>query len=131
MQISKSLHITVWGLQLLVAYILFQAGFTKLQASSQDVQLFTTLGMEPQGRIIIGLLECLAATGLLMPFSAALSAFLGIGILSGALIAHVTYIGSQGITWWGLAYLCCISIVWIRRQQLPFSPTRFQKKSYL
>jgi uncharacterized membrane protein YphA (DoxX/SURF4 family) len=131
MQISKSLHIIVWGLQLLVAYILFQAGFSKLQASPQDVQLFTTLGMESQGRLIIGFLECLAATGLLMPFSAALSAFLGIGILSGAFIAHLTYIGWEGITWWIVAYLSCLCIVLIRRQQLPFSPTRFQKKSYI
>ena len=131
MQASKPLVLFTWCLQLGVAYILINAGISKLQSSPQDVALFTLLQMEPQGRLMIGFLECLAAAGLLLPMSAALSAFLATGILTGALIAHISKIGMEGIEFWAIAFVGSVLIAWLRRQQLPFSSSKFQGKSYL
>src|SRR5690349_14913483 len=54
-----------WTLQLLVAGILFQTLFFKFTGAAESVHIFTKLGIEPQGRIISGLMELLAVILLL------------------------------------------------------------------
>ena len=126
MQLSKLNLLVSWPLQLVLAYILIQAGLEKVQGDQVAIDLFTSLNMEPDGRMIIGVLECLAAVGLIIPGSNAWAAFLSTGILLGALIAHISKIGFEGISYWAIAFVCSVIIVWIRRHQLPFSATRMK-----
>jgi putative oxidoreductase len=69
------------------------AAFSKLNSGPQDIELFTTLGMEPTGRIIIGLIELMAAVFLIIPAFSAVGALLAVGVMFGAVIAHLTVIG--------------------------------------
>jgi uncharacterized membrane protein YphA (DoxX/SURF4 family) len=58
--------------------------------------IFENLGMEPGGRYLIAILELAAALLLLIPFSAPWGAILAWGVMSGALIAHLTKLGLAG-----------------------------------
>ena len=118
-----------WICQCVACYMLVQAGLGKLSGSETDIYVFTTLGMEPFGRYLIGILEILAGLGLLHPLSAALSAFLGTGILTGALLAHSTRLGWEGSTFFFITYSSLLLAVWMRRHELPFSGDRFASAS--
>lgn len=85
-----------WLLRLVAAAILLQAASSKFTGQEDVVTLFTRLGMEPAGRILIGTLEALAAVMILVPYSIAYGALLGIGVMTGALIGHFTELGVTG-----------------------------------
>ena len=121
---NKLKLILTWLCQIGVAYILALAGLGKLQGSTQDIQLFAELGMEPNGRIIIGICELVAAMGLLHPLSAAYAALLGSGVLTGAGLAHLGPLGAQGIEIYIPTYLALLFIMIASWQELPFSAVR-------
>ncbi len=80
-------------LQIVAAVILLWAAVSKFSATAGNVFIFTELGMEPTGRIIIGLIEATAALMLMTKNYPAMGALLGIGVLCGAVIAHVSILG--------------------------------------
>ena len=82
----------VWAFRLLIAALLIPIGYLKIQANAADVELFTQLGMEPYGRMIIGGIEIVAGMLMLSP-QPALGGLLTLGVMCGAIIAHVTVIG--------------------------------------
>ena len=55
--ISKSQTLLSWILQLTVAGILLQTLFFKFTAAEESVYIFSTLGAEPWGRIVSGIVE--------------------------------------------------------------------------
>ena len=59
---SKATTILSWTLQVIVAAILFQTLFFKFTGAAESVYIFSTLGMEPAGRIGSGIVELIAAT---------------------------------------------------------------------
>ncbi len=73
--------------------LLLWAAVSKFSATAGNVFIFTELGMEPTGRIIIGLIEATAALMLMTKNYPAMGALLGIGVLCGAVIAHVSILG--------------------------------------
>lgn len=85
-----------WTLRLVLAAILASTLYHKFTAKPESVALFTSLGMEPNGRILIGVLELVAAILLLVPISFPWGIVLAWGIFSGALIAHITKLGFSG-----------------------------------
>lgn len=113
-----------WLCQLGTAYILVMAGLGKLEGSQMDIQTFSALGMEPGGRIIIGICELCAAVGLLHPISAAYAALLGAGVLTGAGLAHLGPLGPQGLEFFLPTYGALLFILIARWKELPFSATR-------
>ena len=84
-----------WLLQLVAAAILAQTLFFKFTAAPESVYIFTTLGMEPWGRIGSGIAELIAVVLLLVPRTVPLGALLSLGVISGALGAHVTRLGIE------------------------------------
>lgn len=84
-----------WLLQLVAAAILAQTLFFKFTAAEESVYIFTTLGMEPWGRIGSGIAELIAVVLLLVPRTVPLGALLSLGVISGALMAHVTRLGIE------------------------------------
>lgn len=84
-----------WLLQLVAAAILAQTLFFKFSAAEESVYIFTTLGMEPWGRIGSGIAELIAVVLLLVPRTVPLGALLSLGVISGALGAHVTRLGIE------------------------------------
>ena len=85
--------IIAWVLRLIAAIILLQTLYFKFTASEESVYIFSTIGMEPWGRIGSGVLELIAALLILFPKTTWLGALLGIAVMSGAIFFHLTKLG--------------------------------------
>lgn len=113
-------------LALVAAVIMLQTLFYKFTAHPDSVYIFTQLGMEPYGRIGIGVMELITSILLLIPSTRPFAAVLGVGIISGAIFFHLTKLGinvnNDGGKLFGLAvatFICCAILVVIERKKLP------------
>jgi uncharacterized membrane protein YphA (DoxX/SURF4 family) len=86
-------NIISWILRIAAAAILLQTLYFKFTGHPESVELFTKLGVEPWGRIGTGVIELITGIILLIPATAFVGAFLGIGLMSGAILSHLTVIG--------------------------------------
>lgn len=110
----------LFAIQLIPAAVLIPVGYLKLVANEADVALFTTLEMEPHGRVVIGVVEIMAGLLLLTP-QAGIGALLAVGVMLGAIIAHATVLGFD-VTHMGMLALVLLSsafILFARRRELP------------
>jgi len=82
-------------LRLIVAAILIQTLRFKFTAHPDSVYIFQTVGLEPYGRIVIGVLELIAGILLLIPKTIWLGATLTIGVIGGAIFMHLTKLGIE------------------------------------
>ena len=90
---SKAFIITSWTLRGIAAVILLQTLFFKFTGAKESVYIFTTLGMEPWGRIGSGVAELIASILLLLPQTVVFGAILSLGVISGAIVFHLTKLG--------------------------------------
>jgi len=86
-------NIGIWLLKLLAAVIMLQTLYFKFTAAEESVYIFTKLGMEPYGRIAIGVMELIASVLILYPKTTAYGAVLAVGLMAGALFFHITKLG--------------------------------------
>jgi hypothetical protein len=113
-----------WILRILAALIMLQTLYFKFTAQEESVQLFTILGMEPWGRIGIGVLELIASILILMPRTTVYGAGLGLGLMAGAIFFHLTKLGIvfQGdavlFTYAVITFVCCAILLFIYRAQV-------------
>lgn len=91
----KLKNIVSWILRLVAAIILLQTLYFKFSAHPESVALFAKLGVEPWGRIGTGVLELITAFLLILPSTVFVGAFLGSGIMSGAILSHLAVIGVE------------------------------------
>ncbi len=122
-----------WLFQLMAAAILITVGVMKIDGSPENVMMFQALDMEPGGRYLIGIIEIVAGLLLLTDALAATGAFIAIGVMLGAIIAHATVLGyainnDGGMHLWLLIVLlaCCLAVAWLRREQMPFIGKTFE-----
>lgn len=115
-----------WILQLIAAAILAQTLFFKFSGAEESKYIFTTLGVEPWGRVASGCAELLAIILLLAPRTVTLGALLALGVMIGAIGSHLTKLGivvqNDGGLLFGLALtvLTCSAVVLIlRRREIP------------
>ncbi|MFT5217087.1 MAG: putative oxidoreductase [Glaciecola sp.] len=80
-------------IRIIVTIILIQTLLFKFTAHPDSVYIFETLGLEPFGRIGIGILELIAGILLLIPRTVWAGALLALGLIGGALIMHLTKLG--------------------------------------
>jgi putative oxidoreductase len=80
-------------IRIIVTIILIQTLRFKFTAHPDSVYIFETLGLEPFGRIGIGILELIAGILLLIPRTVWAGALLALGLIGGALIMHLTKLG--------------------------------------
>jgi hypothetical protein len=113
-------------LQLLAAAILLQTLFFKFAGAEESVYIFSTLGVEPAGRIGSGVVELIAAVLLLVPSTAAAGALLTLGVMAGAIMSHLTLLGIEvkddGGLLFGLAVAVFVSaavVLFLRRAEIP------------
>ena len=90
---SKTFKITSWILRGITAVILLQTLFFKFTAAKESVYIFSTLGMEPWGRIGTGTAELIASILLLLPQTVVFGAIMSLGVISGAIFFHLTKLG--------------------------------------
>jgi len=84
-----------WGARLVAAVILLQTLYFKFTASPESVYIFSTIGMEPWGRIGVGVVELIAGVLLLLSATAWLGAGLALGLMAGAIGMHLTVLGIE------------------------------------
>jgi len=124
--LSKTRTRIAWTAQIVVAAILLQTLFFKFTGAPESKYIFETLGMEPWGRIGSGVAELVASVLLFVPGSAALGALIALGVIVGALGAHLGPLGIEVLGDGGLLFgLACTVFVgsalvlWLRRRELP------------
>ena len=117
--------IAVWALRLIAAIIMLQTLFFKFSASEESVYIFTTVGMEPWGRIASGIVELIASVLILFPRTTWIGAALGIGVMSGAIFFHLTKLGlvvkndgGELFIYALLVFLCCLALLFIYRNDM-------------
>ena len=70
-----------------------QTLYFKFLPTTESMNLFTLLGMEPWGRIGTGVMELIASILILIPRTKVIGAGLGLGLMSGAIFFHITKVG--------------------------------------
>jgi hypothetical protein len=114
-----------WILRLLAAVILLQTLYFKFTAQPESVDLFTTLGMEPWGRIGTGIFELIASILILIPRTMLLGALLGFGLMCGAIFFHLTKLGinfggdSLLFTYAVIVFIACGLLILINKKEIP------------
>ena len=117
----------IWMLRIIPAAIMLQTLYFKFTAHPQSVKLFTILGMEPWGRIGIGVFELIAGMLLLISRTVLPGAVIGAGLMCGALFFHLTN-SNIGINFDGdpilfiyalVTLTCCLALIFINRKQIP------------
>jgi uncharacterized membrane protein YphA (DoxX/SURF4 family) len=117
--------IITWVLRLLAAVIMLQTLYFKFSGAEESVFIFTKLGMEPYGRIGIGVMELIASVLILYPRTTGLGALLGMGLMSGAIFFHLTKLGfvvmddgGQLFIYAALVFISCFALVLLYRKRL-------------
>lgn len=89
----KTQIVLSWILRLTVAIILLQTLYFKFTAHPDSVHIFTALGVEPWGRIGLGIVELITAALVLWPRSQLVGMVLSLGIIVGAIGSHLLVLG--------------------------------------
>ena len=113
-------------IRLIPAIILLQTLYFKFSAAPESVYIFETLGLEPHGRIGSGIAELIAAVLLLIPKTAWAGAALSLGVISGAIVSHLTQLGivvqgDGGYLFYLVVVVFIFSaiVLWMNRRQIP------------
>lgn len=120
-----------WSLRITAAVILLQTLFFKFSASEESVYIFSTLGMEPLGRIGSGIAELVAAIMILVPRTTFWGALFGLAIITGAIVSHLFVLGIEVKDDGGLLFIlalivfgCCALLAY--RHRLNFDTYKFK-----
>ena len=134
MEHTKAFLWTSWALRVIVAIILLQTLFFKFTAAPESVYIFSTLGMEPWGRIGSGVFELIASALLLIPGTLLPGAAMAMAATGSAILFHLTKlgvaltpVGDQGelFTLAVVVTLCAAALLLLHRQDLPALVRRF------
>lgn len=90
---SQKILFTV--LRFAAAVIMLQTLFYKFSGSPESVFIFSQVGMEPWGRIAVGIGELLAAALLLYKKYTWVGALMAFGLMFGAVVMHLTTLGIE------------------------------------
>ncbi len=114
-------------LRIVVAIILVQTLRFKFTAHPDSVYIFTKVGLEPYGRIVIGIVELIAGILLLIPRTAWAGATLSIGVLTGAITMHFTLLGIEINNDKGILFITAlitftlsVIVLYLYRKDIPF-----------
>ena len=133
MHLSKGLSITSWILQLVAAVILFQTLFFKFTGAKESIYIFSTVGMEPWGRIGSGVVELIASILLVIPATVTVGAIIALVTISGAIFFHLTKLGialpavndrGELFTLAVVVFVVSLAILFIRRADIPIVGNR-------
>lgn len=115
-----------WGARIVAAVIMLQTLYFKFTASPESVYIFTTVGMEPWGRIGVGIFELLAAILILIPSFVWLGSLLALGLMAGAIGMHATFLGIEVMGDGGQLFIyavivaiCSVYAFWQGRNSVP------------
>jgi uncharacterized membrane protein YphA (DoxX/SURF4 family) len=114
----------LWAARLVAAIILLQTLYFKFGGEAESIYIFSTLGIEPWGRIGSGVVELIASLLILVPRTSWIGAGLGLGVMAGAILSHLTILGVEVLGDGGYLFflavvvaLSCTLILWITRSE--------------
>jgi uncharacterized membrane protein YphA (DoxX/SURF4 family) len=117
--------ILIWVFRLTAAIILLQTLYFKFTGAEESVYIFSTLGMEPYGRIGSGIVELIAAILILIPRTTLLGALMGTGVMLGAIFSHLFVLGIEVQNDGGelfilaiITFLCCIALIYRNKSKI-------------
>jgi len=113
-------------LRIVIAVILIQTLRFKFTAHEDSIYIFETVGLEPYGRIGIGILELIASILLLIPRTVWAGALLSLGLIGGAIMMHLTQLGIVVKNDGGLLFITAIAtfilsaiVLYMYRKEIP------------
>lgn len=119
-------------LRLIPALILLQTLYFKFSGAPESVYIFETLGLEPHGRIGSGVAELIASILLLIPKTAWAGAGLSLGVISGAIVSHLTQLGIEVQGDGGYLFFLALVVfifsaivLWMNRKDIPVIGSKF------
>lgn len=117
----KKEHIT-WILRLVASVILLQTLYFKFTGAPESIYIFSTLGMEPYGRIGSGIFELIVVILILIPKTTWIGALGGCGVMTGAILSHLFVLGIEvkddgGLLFWlaVITLISCLILLYINR----------------
>ncbi len=108
----KTPTIVLWILRIVAAIIMLQTLYFKFSAAEESVYIFSKMGIEPWGRITTGIFELFASILLLFNPTLVFGAIIAVGIMSGALLSHLTVLGIEVKDDGGQLFLYAL-VVWV------------------
>ncbi len=126
-------NILSWLLKITVAVILIQTLYFKFTAHPDSVHIFTELGVEPYGRIGLGIIELITAFLILYPRTKIYGMVMSLGIIFGAIFSHLLVLGinvrEDGGGLFALAIIVLIAssaFLWIHRDEVQSLISKFK-----
>jgi uncharacterized membrane protein YphA (DoxX/SURF4 family) len=126
-KLTSKQNTVCWIAQIIAAVIMFQTLFFKFTGAEESVYIFTKLGIEPWGRYATGIFELIASILLLLPTYSWAGAFIGTGLMAGAILFHSTVLGISVKNDGGYLFilalitlLACLTIIFLRKHQIPY-----------
>ncbi|MBL0339909.1 MAG: DoxX family protein [Bacteroidetes bacterium] len=123
----------IWILRIVPALIMLQTLYFKFSASEESVFIFSTLGVEPWGRIVSGIMELIAGVLLLIPRTTFWGALIGCGVMAGAVMSHLFILGievmgdnGQLFAYAIITLICCVFLLIINKNQLSLITNRLR-----
>ncbi len=129
MEHSRPFMIASWAMRLIAAVILLQTLFFKFTGAKESVYIFTTLGLEPWGRIGSGVAELIASILLLTPRTVVFGAALSLAVIGGAIVSHLTKLGltlpavddhGELFALAIVVFACSLGVLVLHRQEIPY-----------
>ncbi len=122
------------ALSIVAAVILLQTLYFKFTAAPVSVHIFSTLGIEPWGRIGSGIVELISGILLSIPKTSLHGAILALGTMSGAILSHLFVLSievqNDGGSLFMLAMIvtvCSFGVIFIKRDELESLFSKFIK----
>lgn len=113
-------------LRIIIAIILFQTLRFKFTAHPDSIYIFETVGLEPIGRIGIGVLELIAGILLLIPKTIWAGVLLTLGLIGGAILMHLTLLGIEVNNDGGtlfitavITFILSVIVLYLYRKEIP------------
>jgi hypothetical protein len=132
----KAMSIVYWVARIIAAIIMLQTLYFKFTASPESVYIFTAVGMEPWGRIGVGIMELIASLLLMATATAWLGAALALGLMGGAIGMHLTLLGVEVMGDGGQLFLyavivtvCSLYVLWYDMSKLQALTRKFRRKA--
>ncbi|WET03427.1 MULTISPECIES: DoxX family protein [Flavobacterium] len=118
-------QVILWVLRLTASVILLQTLYFKFTGAPESIYIFSTLGIEPYGRLGSGIAELIFAILILIPKTTWLGALGGIGVMTGAVFSHLFVLGIEVKNDGGLlftlaliTFLCCLGLLYLNKNKI-------------
>ena len=123
---NSKINILSWIMRVVAAGIMLQTLYFKFTGAPESIYIFETVGLEPLGRYASGVAELIASILLLIPRTTWLGALIGLGVIGGAIMSHLTVLGIEvqddGGTLFIMAivvFVCCAALLFLNRRDIP------------